>query len=422
MGVDDDFWDDLLGHIRDQALVPVVGPDVNVVEAGNQTLTTLIGQRLVERYHLTVSPATVTMGQAVAAFLRERGRDDVGELYRRIKDIIEELDLAPGDALRNLAEITDLNLFVNTTPDRLLAKALNEARFQGKPETRELTFSPSQFMSEQSRNAQADEAADTVVLRLFGQAASTPQDAIHKEDRLEWLHAFLSEGAGLPKWLTYRLKHQPMLFVGCEIPDWMGRFLLRMSSSMRLSQEGKQFFIVGSSTAHEPSLSNFLATYCGKAQVQQREMAPTDFVAESLARWERRKRRAARRDGQNDVPGRTDPDAATILISYMREDPAAARRPEQAIAGLGGDVWLDGQRIRPGDAWERETLNAIRQRRSAKGDPLVHPGHLGEHRARRARLRFQRVEGSSPKLQSGLPRKSGQPRRICYGYTPFPRR
>jgi hypothetical protein len=302
MGVDDDFWDDLLGHIRDQALVPVVGPDVTVVEAGNQTLTTLIGQRLVERYHLTVSRGTVTMGQAVAAFLRERGRDDVGELYRRIKDIIEELDPAPGDALRNLAAITDLRPFVSTTPDRLLAQAVNEVRFHGKPEAREITFSPSQSTSEQSRTAQADEAADAVVLRLFGQAASTPQYAIHEEHRLGWLHAFLSEAASLPRWLTYRLWGQPMLFVGCEFPDWMGRFFLRMSSNPRPFQEGKQFFFVGSSTAHEPSLSNFLAIYCGKAQVQQRETAPSDFAAELLARREKWKRRAASRDDDNDAP------------------------------------------------------------------------------------------------------------------------
>jgi hypothetical protein len=55
---DDDFWDDLLGHIRDQVLVPVVGPDLTVVKVGDseQTLTTFIGQRLAEKFHLTVSP------------------------------------------------------------------------------------------------------------------------------------------------------------------------------------------------------------------------------------------------------------------------------------------------------------------------------------------------------------------------------
>ena len=90
-----------------QELVPVVGPDVTVVKVGNaeQTLSALIGQRLAERYDLTVSPGMTTMGEAVAAFLRERGRDEVERLYRAINNIIMELDPAPGDALRDLAAI-----------------------------------------------------------------------------------------------------------------------------------------------------------------------------------------------------------------------------------------------------------------------------------------------------------------------------
>ena len=54
MGVNEDnedFWDDLLAHIRQRVLVPVVGPDLTVVNVGNteQTFTSLIGQRLAER-------------------------------------------------------------------------------------------------------------------------------------------------------------------------------------------------------------------------------------------------------------------------------------------------------------------------------------------------------------------------------------
>ena len=145
MGTNEDFWDDLLGYIRDRVLVPVVGPDLNVVNVGNaeQTFSSLIGQRLAERYRLTVSPGLpTTMGEAAAMVLRERGRDEVERLYRVVNDIIVKLDPAPGDALRNLAAIADLRLFVTTTPDRLLAKAVNEVRFHGERRTRELTFSP----------------------------------------------------------------------------------------------------------------------------------------------------------------------------------------------------------------------------------------------------------------------------------------
>jgi hypothetical protein len=355
VGDNDDFWDDILRHIRHRVLVPVVGPDLTVAKVGDteQTLTTLIGRRLAEKYELPVSPGRTTMGEAVAVLLRERGQREVDRLYGVIDDIIEDLNAAPGDALRNLAAIADLRLFVSTTPDRLLAQAINEVRFQGRRATRELTFSPNQSTqstSEQQRNAQPAAATDTVVLSLFGQAASLPQYAIHEEDRLEWLHALLSDKASLPEGIGSQLKEQPMLFIGCEIPDWIGRFLLRMSSNTRLSHERKQFFFVGSSTAHEPALSNFFATYW-KAQVQQLEMAPTDFVAKLRKRWE------ATRPVDGDCP----PPDARIFISYMREDADAAGKLYNAITELGGDVWLDKRQIRPGNAWQRDTLTAIRR-------------------------------------------------------------
>ena len=39
MGMNEDFWDDLLGHIRDRVLVPVVGPDLTVIDVGNTERT-----------------------------------------------------------------------------------------------------------------------------------------------------------------------------------------------------------------------------------------------------------------------------------------------------------------------------------------------------------------------------------------------
>jgi hypothetical protein len=150
-----------------------------------------------------------------------------------------------------------------------------------------------------------------------------------------------------------------MLFVGCDIPDWVGRFMLRMSSNSRLSLERKQFFFVGSSASPEPSLSDFFATYCPKRQVQRLKMEPAAFVAELRARWEQQ---TAERPRAPDGPARPPASAApTIFISYMREDEDAARRLHTAITGLGGDVWLDERRLRPGDAWEREILTAIRR-------------------------------------------------------------
>jgi TIR domain len=368
---DEVFWEDLFSHIRQRQLVPVVGPDLSVVnvDGAEQTFTSLISHRLVQRYDLSASPEPTTIGKAVTECLRQHGQDEVDGLYRVINNIIAELDPAPGDALRNLASVDDLRLFVSTTPDRLLAKAVNEVRFEGRPATRELTFCPSLSTIEQSRNARPARTTDTVVLNLFGQATPTAQYAIHDEDQLEWLHALLSEWTSLPEWLVGPLKHHPMLFVGCEIPDWLGRFLLRMSSTNRLSMErDQQFFIVGNPISRDRSLSDFFKIYCRKTLVRQLDMEPAKFAAQLHERWKEQAVDMPRAPlglagasagfGIGDPP---DEDAPTIFISYMREDADAARRLADAITSQGGDVWFDERRILPGDEWEPEVLSRIRR-------------------------------------------------------------
>jgi hypothetical protein len=361
---EDFFWGDLLAHIRGQALVSVVGPDVTLVknvDGGEQTFTSLIGQRLVKEYRLSVPSEVATTGEAVALVLGERGRDEVDRLYRVIYDIINDLDPSPGDALCDLAAIDDLRLFVSTTPDRLLAKAINKVRFQGREETRELAFAPNQSTNAQAKNAQAADPIETVVLNLFGKAVSSPQYAIHDEDLLEWLCALLSEAASFPDWLAAPLKQRPTLFIGYDIPDWIGRCLLRMSSGdTRLSQRNQQFFFVGSSTAYEPSLLRFLKTFCRSTLVQHLDMDPIKFVADLRARWEKQPRpNPPEPEPPRPIP--VSPEAASIFISYMREDGDAARRLYDEITKLGGDVWFDYARLLPGDTWEPEILDRIQR-------------------------------------------------------------
>ena len=178
---------------------------------------------------------------------------------------------------------------------------------------------------------------------------------------MEWLHALLNDGGGLPEWIAHALKDQPLLFIGCDIPDWLGRFLLRMSSTTRLSLESKQFFLVGTSSTAEPPLANFFATYCRRTQVQLLDMAPVEFVSELRRRWEEQ---VARRNRwrRPSTPSPESPDRPTIFISYLREDGERARRLHDEITAMGGDVWFDERRLMPGDDWADEILRAIRKR------------------------------------------------------------
>jgi hypothetical protein len=279
-------------------------------------------------------------------------------LYRYVNDIIAQFGGRPCAPLRDLAAITNFSLFVSTTPDRMLADAVNDVRFGGRRRTRELVFAPNQSTEDQARNLHTPAESDTTILQLFGQAVSTPQYAVHDEDLLEWLHALLTDTGSLPDEVAEPLRRRPLLFIGCDIPDWLGRFLLRLSCNTRISLENKQFFFVGRPATAEPKLTHFFSTYCGRTQVQHLAMAPEEFVAEL-------QRRVATRSPHQDralTPvGSRSSNAPTIFISYLREDIDHVRRLSDHIAGMGGDVWLDERRLWPGDYWEDEILRAIRK-------------------------------------------------------------
>jgi len=358
----EDFWDDILGHLKDRVLLPVVGPELVTVQDGDRrvSLSRLLGERIAARYQLDVSWTPYSgLDEAVGAFLAARGSREAERLYRVVNDLLADLKPQPPEALRQLAGIRDFRLFLSTTFDPLLARALDEVRFDGEQCTSKLWFSPNQSTAEQQKNALKPHEADTVVFKLFGEASSMPQYAIHDEDLLEWLHALLAGTARLPEWLGDRLKASPILFLGCHLSDWAGRLLTRMTSKSRLSLESKQFFIVGESVAHYPALTRFFQTFCGGTRVQVLETDPALFVAELSRRWHERNPRAA----EALEPEQAAPSAhrGSIFISYVREDAAAARRLCDALSGIGGDVWLDERRLQPGDRWEEEILASIRR-------------------------------------------------------------
>jgi hypothetical protein len=359
----EEFWDDIQAHLRQRILVTVVGPELLVIPDGARTitLTRLIAERLVEKYRLAIDLTDRTrLNDVVRTFLGSRERSEGQRLYRIVNDILSEIQAPSPEPLQQLAAIADARMFVSTTFDSMLRRALDEVRHGNTPRTRELWFAPNQDTAAQEKNARPPAEDETVVLKIFGQAASTPQYALHDEDMLEWLHALLTETARLPEWLDYRLKEQPVLFVGCQIPDWLGRSFIRMASRTRLSLATKQFFIVDRRPASESPLAEFFRAYCGAACVQVFDMDPRQFVGELLRRWRERNPETAASAAAAAAPA---PPAVrgSIFISYAREDVAAARSLHAAIQNLGGDVWLDERRLKPGDEWEREILAGIRR-------------------------------------------------------------
>ena len=140
----DNVWDRLLDSLEERCVIPIVGPDLRLVDVdGTPTLldhfiaTQLAATYDVPEHHL---PAERPLHHVVCHLLRHNhNRDDIAY---DIFQIMRKVEFAPSEPLRQLAEITHFNLFVSTTFDSLLEKAINEARFANAPETAVITYSP----------------------------------------------------------------------------------------------------------------------------------------------------------------------------------------------------------------------------------------------------------------------------------------
>jgi hypothetical protein len=370
----EELWEDLLAFVEDGRVLPVVGPELLTIEDGGSSvpLYRAVAERLLGKYGLS---AAALPGGAVLRENRElndavcalavAGRR-VKDLYRPVNEILHKLLVeqpAPLPALRELASIRHFDLFATTTPDDLLARALDAVRFDGASQTDQIEYAP-KLPTERRRDIpEVTSSKYTAVFYLFGKADVSPFFAIHDEDALEFPYT-LQAGNG-PERMFSQLRSRNLLLIGCNFADWLSRFFLRLSNSERLfsDQRTKKEFLVGEEATKDRNLTVFLERFSQDSRAYP--VAARSFVAELYRRWSERNPAAATAAQAPGLPA-GDPAApspgGTIFISYASDDIGAAKRLFGDLQEIGGDVaWFDKTALKPGDDWDQHIRGAVQR-------------------------------------------------------------
>ncbi|MGZ5023977.1 MAG: hypothetical protein ACXWBS_03845, partial [Chthoniobacterales bacterium] len=133
---DDDFWDELLPRIKEGEVIPVVGPGAVTFGLGDELLYPALAQRLPNELDppLKLENAPRDLQEVIDA---QRAQEQpVERIYKRLHKLVEDPDLRPGVTLAALAEIEGFQLFISTTFDLLLPRAVESASPGGKPNER----------------------------------------------------------------------------------------------------------------------------------------------------------------------------------------------------------------------------------------------------------------------------------------------
>lgn len=374
----EEFWEDLLVFIEEKKVIPVVGPELNVVELQGKSmpLNRALAIKLLENYHIefahdqdsdhakdsgVVLRDHLELNDAVCA-IAQQGKKRVQDLSRPIYSLLQEiLDSQPAipESLRELSRIKDFDLFVTTTFDDLLVKALNESR-KGEIITDEIFFAPSLPGDQRNDIPEIPPPNYSAVFYLFGKASSSPFFAIHDEDILEFLYNLQAGICNLPERMLTEIRDRNLLLIGCNFPEWLSRFFIRLSNNERLSRNDrpKKEFLVERELIRNKMGAIFYERFSENTRLYPD--SAKSFVSELVRRWtERHPADEMSVSAPQSIPFH-ESGSSEVFISYAHEDILYAKNLYEELKKIGyGIIWFDKSNLLPGDNWENNIKTAI---------------------------------------------------------------
>ncbi|MFI5335852.1 MAG: toll/interleukin-1 receptor domain-containing protein [Opitutales bacterium] len=355
----EDLWEDLLNYIEEKRVIPIVGPELLLVEteSGPQLLLEWLSEKLAARLNVDTSLLSrpLALNDVVCSYLTGHGRRE--EAYTRLRTIMREAAFPPPRPLLQLAEITDFNLYITMTFDPLLEQAVNQVRFGGAANTEVIAYAPNRVAD---LPVERDDLQRPVVYHLLGRLSASPTYVISDEDMLEFVCALQSEHL-TPEKLFHALEHNHLLVIGSNFSNWLARLFLRMTKRRRLSDPRD----VGEILADSHSLRDVrLVSFLQQVSVRTRLYSgAVEFVDELHRRWTARRAAAAPAGGSAAPmrilpPAREMPEQA-VFISYAREDLPAVQRLKAGLDAAGLTPWFDLDRLESGDDYDRKIRGNI---------------------------------------------------------------
>ncbi len=362
-------WGALLNQIDQGKIIPVIGPGAVVVEgdAGPRPLAAYVAQWTAE-YLGVAADADASLHDVACRFLEQRGAK-LPRVYDAVWQVMEDHPVEVPDALRKLARIGPLKLFVSTTFDDLLARAVNDERAAGGEPAIERAYEPHNV---EDLPAPLAQLTAPIVYHLFGRLSATPYTyAVTEEDTLEFVHALQARDTQ-PKQLFDELADRRLLVLGGGYADWLARFLLRAAKRDRLLNASTGPVFADVRLRDDASLSAFLQTFSVQADVFAGDAI--QFVDELSSRWadyQAKKARPAAGASPNGTPAAgtaavgaaaaPGPGGQEVFVSYASEDREAVRRVVNALQAAGLPVWFDQRNLEAGDAFADQIVKGIRE-------------------------------------------------------------
>jgi hypothetical protein len=330
---DASVFDDILSYAEERSVVPIIGSDLLAVENKGEgaLLYQWLAKELAGKLSLPLEtlPPSPRLNDVVTEFVGRGGPQQ--RIYARLLDILRESQFTPPASLMQLAEISDLDLFVTLTFDSLLAQALNSTRFAGEKRTVSLACKPFEI---DDLPIETPTGKDPTVYHLLGKLSAAPYFAVSDEEIANFFEQ-IRDRDRRPGRLFDAIKNRHLIVVGSGLPEWLFRLLLSLLESGQMPRQTLRI-LVDDTILNSKELSRSLAKNSGTILFPG---GPSDFVSELWRRWRTKHQTAS---------GSEMPEGA-ILISCPKGDVEVAQKIIAALKAAGLIAWLGNAEIGAGE-------------------------------------------------------------------------
>jgi hypothetical protein len=331
-------WDELLDFITDRQLTPILGKEMYKFRQDDLLMPVdeYLSRQILGLNNATDQPE-LTLTQAVNYLVNEK-KVKTMDIIRKLKLMIKEINFE-FPLLSRFLSITDINYYINTAVyNNVLENNLTTIR---KQTATSINFSINEPFSDCD---DLDKLQVPFVFNVFGSLLNTVDPALSEEDMLEYTGYFKEKIKNATN-IINALKNKNLLFLGCDFPDWMVRFILRLLSNEPMHDWGSKRTIVvvnDMSDARKKQyefLKNYdVVTYDGNTK---------DFVEELSSRWKQKNPSSVKNK--------------MIFLSYTVKDKDAVENLKKAIEGINNvTCWYDNREIVPGDDFKTEIAKNIK--------------------------------------------------------------
>lgn len=342
-------WDVLLGGLRRQNCILLLGPDLSGSAAPGAEPVPDLRQELADRLAAGVPGAEglgLGLSQAAQRFQAQEGRNtleqEVARFFRTRATVTSRLH-------EDLAALP-LYLVMTSCHDDMMANAFVA---RGRPPI-SARYS---FQGDLETTVSMGTVEKPLVYSLYGHPTDESSLVLTEADLLDFLVAVVSKNPPLPDNLRSELQHKrkSFLFLGFGIKHWHLRILLHV---LRMSQsDTRSFALEASLPVASPEFDQSVLFYKTGYKIEILSADVGAFVRELRERYE-----AAPSRPTPSVAAAAPPlPPARVFICHAKEDRARALELHACLVEAKMDPWMDERSLQPGDRWDQEIERRIRE-------------------------------------------------------------